>query len=455
MASSGLVALHSIVRIMHGEPPPDPEAGWSALNTDVAPGPDRGPAVRPAAGRRAGPGADRPRPALRRASGPGDGHRRGLSGTARAMTATSARTGAATTLDGDRRRPRRGRRAVPRRSAPRSTSPSRTPAGTPSRAPPPTRHRATRSPARSPSGALAGGRSAPGVSADDRRWHARSPSRSRRRWRRSRAAIATPPPATPDRARRIDEELAHGRRLQRSFVSLVAPDVPGFDIASHYEAAREVGGDFFDLFRLRRRGQPLSVVIADVTGKGIAAALLMAFSRPLLHAAIDHTTGPAEALERTNRILVERTPLVAVHHRAVRPARRADRAPARRQCRPRAAAASSARTARPIECLARLGAADRRVPEARRARGRRRPGARAISCCSTRTASPTPARRTASGSRKGGCSRRSSRRAAGPHRTSLDAVCGRGRDGSRGRSSRPTTSRSWRSGAALAGEPVH
>lgn len=104
--------------------------------------------------------------------------------------------------------------------------------------------------------------------------------------------------------RRIEQELAHGRRLQRSFVSLVAPDVPGYELASHYEAAREVGGDFFDLFRLRRRGWPLSVVVADVSGKGIAAALLMAFSRPLLHAAIDNTTGPAEALERTNTILV-------------------------------------------------------------------------------------------------------------------------------------------------------
>jgi serine phosphatase RsbU (regulator of sigma subunit) len=120
-------------------------------------------------------------------------------------------------------------------------------------------------------------------------------------------AAADPVTASRDAAsaRRIDDELAHGRRLQRSFVSLVAPDVPGYEVASHYEAAREVGGDFFDLFRLRRRGRPLSVVIADVTGKGIAAALLMAFSRPLLHAAIDHTTGPAAALERTNRILVE------------------------------------------------------------------------------------------------------------------------------------------------------
>ncbi|HYH92861.1 MAG TPA: PP2C family protein-serine/threonine phosphatase [Candidatus Saccharimonadales bacterium] len=123
------------------------------------------------------------------------------------------------------------------------------------------------------------------------------------------AASGGPDPEAAARAsataHRLEEELAHGRRLQRSFVPLHPPDVPGYDVASHYEAAREVGGDFFDLFRLRRRGRPLSVVIADVTGKGIAAALLMAFSRPLLHAAIDHTSGPASALERTNRILVE------------------------------------------------------------------------------------------------------------------------------------------------------
>ena len=64
--------------------------------------------------------------------------------------------------------------------------------------------------------------------------------------------------------RRMDEELAQGRRLQRSFVSLTPSDVPGYDIAAHYEAAREVGGDFFDSSG-RRRGRPLSVVIADVT----------------------------------------------------------------------------------------------------------------------------------------------------------------------------------------------
>jgi sigma-B regulation protein RsbU (phosphoserine phosphatase) len=100
-------------------------------------------------------------------------------------------------------------------------------------------------------------------------------------------------------------ELAKGRRQQRSIVSLVPPDVPGYDLASHYAAAREIGGDFFELFHLARRGRSLGVVIADVTGKGLDAALLMAFSRPVMHSALNAARGPAEALERTNRVLVD------------------------------------------------------------------------------------------------------------------------------------------------------
>jgi sigma-B regulation protein RsbU (phosphoserine phosphatase) len=104
---------------------------------------------------------------------------------------------------------------------------------------------------------------------------------------------------------RLASELAQGRLQQRSFVSLHAPDVPGYDLASHYEAAREIGGDFFELFQQPRPGRPIGVVIADVTGKGIAAGMLMAFARPVIHAALDASNGPADALERTNRILVE------------------------------------------------------------------------------------------------------------------------------------------------------
>jgi sigma-B regulation protein RsbU (phosphoserine phosphatase) len=108
-----------------------------------------------------------------------------------------------------------------------------------------------------------------------------------------------------ENSHRIEAELALGRRIQRSFVPLIPPDVAGYEIASHYEAAREVGGDFFDVFRPRGRAGRLAILIGDVTGKGIAAALLMAFARPLIHAAIDHAPSPVIALDRTNRILVE------------------------------------------------------------------------------------------------------------------------------------------------------
>ncbi len=100
-------------------------------------------------------------------------------------------------------------------------------------------------------------------------------------------------------------ELAKGRLQQRRIVSLEAPDVPGYDLASHYAPAREIGGDFFELFRLVHRRHPLAIVIADVTGKGLDAALLMAFARPVMHTALEASRGPAEAIERTNRVLVE------------------------------------------------------------------------------------------------------------------------------------------------------
>lgn len=104
---------------------------------------------------------------------------------------------------------------------------------------------------------------------------------------------------------RLEAELALARKIQRSFVPLIPPDIPGYELATHYEAAREVGGDFFDVFRIRGRSGRLAITIADVTGKGIAAALLMAFTRPLLHAAVDHAATPGNALERTNQILVQ------------------------------------------------------------------------------------------------------------------------------------------------------
>jgi Stage II sporulation protein E (SpoIIE) len=106
----------------------------------------------------------------------------------------------------------------------------------------------------------------------------------------------------PDR--RLEGELAIGRRIQRSLMPRRFPSLPGWEIAAAYDAAREVGGDLYDAFLLRDRPGCLGIVIADVTGKGIPAALVMADVRALIHAAADHGGGPALTIDRVNRILV-------------------------------------------------------------------------------------------------------------------------------------------------------
>jgi hypothetical protein len=110
--------------------------------------------------------------------------------------------------------------------------------------------------------------------------------------------------AGSDGRRQLDAELAIGRRIQRSLMPRRFPDVPGWEVAAAYEAAREVGGDLYDAFLLRDRPDQLAFVVADVTGKGIPAAILMADARALIHAAADHSDDPAVTLERVNRILI-------------------------------------------------------------------------------------------------------------------------------------------------------
>jgi hypothetical protein len=121
-------------------------------------------------------------------------------------------------------------------------------------------------------------------------------------------AASSPGPADEgvwsDGRRQLDAELAIGRRIQLSLMPRRFPELPGWEIAAAYEAAREVGGDLYDAFLLRDRPDQLAFVVADVTGKGIPAAILMADARALIHAAADHSDDPAVTLARVNRILI-------------------------------------------------------------------------------------------------------------------------------------------------------
>src|ERR1019366_8040431 len=70
----------------------------------------------------------------------------------------------------------------------------------------------------------------------------------------------------------LDLELA--RAVQRGFLPLQLPEVPGYQFFAHYEPAHEVGGDYYDFILLPR--QRLAILLGDVAGKGVVAALLMA-----------------------------------------------------------------------------------------------------------------------------------------------------------------------------------
>jgi phosphoserine phosphatase RsbU/P len=103
---------------------------------------------------------------------------------------------------------------------------------------------------------------------------------------------------------RMAQELAIGRQIQLALIPRHFPEIAGWEFGAAYEAALEVGGDLYDVFTLRGRTDRLGLIVADVTGKGIPAALLMADVRALLHAAADNASGPGDALRRVNRILV-------------------------------------------------------------------------------------------------------------------------------------------------------
>lgn len=107
-----------------------------------------------------------------------------------------------------------------------------------------------------------------------------------------------------DRERRLAEslerELSIAHDIQQSFLPETLPAVPGYEIAALFEPARQVAGDFYDVFPLPDGS--LALVVADVCGKGVGAALFMALFRSLLRAGLTSRceTEPAhQALLRT------------------------------------------------------------------------------------------------------------------------------------------------------------
>jgi serine phosphatase RsbU (regulator of sigma subunit)/anti-sigma regulatory factor (Ser/Thr protein kinase) len=105
---------------------------------------------------------------------------------------------------------------------------------------------------------------------------------------------------------RIQQELRVARLIQQTLLPQEVPQVAGWYVDAYYQPARAVGGDFYD-FIYFEDGR-IAFIVADVTDKGVPAALVMATTRAILRAAAERLEAPGAVLERTNNVLVPEIP---------------------------------------------------------------------------------------------------------------------------------------------------
>jgi serine phosphatase RsbU (regulator of sigma subunit)/CHASE1-domain containing sensor protein/anti-sigma regulatory factor (Ser/Thr protein kinase) len=100
----------------------------------------------------------------------------------------------------------------------------------------------------------------------------------------------------------VEQELGTARSIQHALLPKDLPKLEGWKIAYHYQPAREVGGDFYDFLRLD--DGRVGLVIGDVSGKGIAAALVMANTQSVLRAVARRgNIAPGRVLAEANEVL--------------------------------------------------------------------------------------------------------------------------------------------------------
>ncbi|MCB9838594.1 MAG: SpoIIE family protein phosphatase [Phycisphaeraceae bacterium] len=102
----------------------------------------------------------------------------------------------------------------------------------------------------------------------------------------------------------INRQVRLARDVQRRMMPDESVEYPGLDVAARYLSSSELGGDFFDCFRT---AQGLAVVVGDVVGKGVAAAMLMSSVRATIRTLIDTGHRVADAMSRANQALTRDT----------------------------------------------------------------------------------------------------------------------------------------------------
>ena len=122
---------------------------------------------------------------------------------------------------------------------------------------------------------------------------------------------------------RMSREAAEARTIQQALLPRMSPLIPGFSVCGLTIPMGEVGGDWYDYIPLEDGSWAL--VLADVSGKGMPAALLMSATRGMLRSLADTCKSPAEVLNRLNRLMVEDFPsgkFVTLIYALLNPAKR-------------------------------------------------------------------------------------------------------------------------------------
>ena len=100
-----------------------------------------------------------------------------------------------------------------------------------------------------------------------------------------------------------EEEFERAREIQQSLLPKKIPQLAGWEVAGAWQPARSVGGDYYDVLRLD--DHRLGICIADVVGKGVSAALLMANVQAAVRAFASNSESPARVCSKVNGLLHE------------------------------------------------------------------------------------------------------------------------------------------------------
>jgi len=100
---------------------------------------------------------------------------------------------------------------------------------------------------------------------------------------------------------RTEYEMETARGIQQSFLPESPPRIEGFELAALNLPARQVGGDFYDFIPVSEN--EWGIIIADVSGKGVPAALFMALSRTLVRANVADNTTASQAMQKANSLI--------------------------------------------------------------------------------------------------------------------------------------------------------